>query len=88
MPTQEGQICRIINPMADELPDDVYLVVEDPSPYRDDANIYVANLRGLQRNIKSPLSTPRKAVKKNELTVVAVSLEELVASWNDRDHAR
>jgi hypothetical protein len=82
MPTKEGQICRILTPEADEHHEDIYVLTEDPAPFDADDNIYVVNLKDLQRNIKTPYLTTPIPVLKKELIVVANSLEEYVLSWN------
>jgi len=83
IPKTEGQICKIMNPLPDENPEDVYIVVEDPSVFDEDENIYIVNLKDLQRNVHSPLITPQVSIAKNELTVIAENLEEYIKSWND-----
>ena len=83
-PTKQGQICKIINPYPDENPEETYLVTEDISEYTDDAIIYVVSLTDLQRNVANPTLTPRKAVAKSELTVVAEDLVSFVESWNKK----
>lgn len=83
-PTRQGQICKIIKPFPDENPAEAYLITEDVSNHNDDAIIYVVSLTDLQRNISNPLLTPRKAVAKGELTVIANSLGEYVESWNSQ----
>lgn len=81
-PEKQGQICKIINPMPDENPEETYLITEDVGGYSDDAIIYVVSLTDLQRNISNPTLCPRKAVTKSELTVVADDLTSFVESWN------
>jgi hypothetical protein len=46
-PVSAGQICKIITPLANENPEDVYIISEDPTPFDFDDTIYVANLRDL-----------------------------------------
>ena len=82
IPTKEGQICKLLNPMEDEDPSDVYIVVEDPEPFDADDNIYVVNLKDLQRNSTMPELTPQIAVLKNDLTVIGNNLNEYIKSWN------
>jgi hypothetical protein len=82
IPFRAGQICKLLNPIADENPLDVYIVSEDPELLEADETIYITNLRDLQRNITNPLAAPQIAVTKNELTVVADSLETYISSWN------
>jgi len=82
IPVKEGQICKIINPQADEHPDDVYVLTEDPAPFDAEDIIYVVNLKDLQRNIKTPSLTTQVPVLKKELIVVADNLENYVLSWN------
>jgi hypothetical protein len=81
-PTQQGQICQILTPMADENPSDVYIIAEDPSPFDLDDDIYIVNLRDLQRNINNPSITSQFPVPKSELNVIAENLEDYVKSWN------
>ena len=81
-PTKQGQICKIIKPFPDENPEETYLITEDVAEYSDDAIIYVVSITDLQRNIANPTLTPRKAVTKSELTVVADDLTSYVESWN------
>jgi len=83
IPTNEGQICRLVNPLADENPEEVYIVGEDPSVYDEDDTIYVVSLKELQRNIHNPALTPQIPVPKNELYVVAENLEVYIESWNN-----
>ncbi len=82
LPTKQGQIVKIINPCPDEKPAEAYLVTEDVSVYSDDATIYIVSLTDLQRNISTPALTPRKAIKKSEVTVLADDLTAYVQSWN------
>jgi hypothetical protein len=82
IPQKEGQICKIINPLDDESPDDVYIVAEDPQPYGPDDNIYVVNLKDLQRNISTPLLVQQTAIPKNELAVIANDIDSYIQSWN------
>lgn len=53
-----GEICRIVNPLDDEIPEDVYIIAEDPAPFDPEDEIYVVNLRDLQRHIKNPSAAP------------------------------
>ena len=71
------------NPLDDESPLDVYIVAEDPTPFDLQENIYVVNLRDLQRNIKNPLSSPQIAIQKSDLNVIAADLEEYIKRWNN-----
>lgn len=82
LPTKQGQICKIIDPFPDENPAETYLITEDLSEYSDDAIIYVISLSDLQRNVANPTLSPRKAVTKSELTVIADDLTSYVDSWN------
>jgi len=81
-PEHEGQVCRIINPFADEIPEEVYVLVEDPSPFDSSDVVYVVNLNDLQRNIHYPMNCEQLAVAKNELHVIAESLKDYIESWN------
>ncbi len=83
IPTKQGQICKITDPLPDENPAEVYIITEDVSIYNDDAIIYVVSITDLQRNISNPALSPRKAVTKSELTVVAEDLTSYVESWNN-----
>ncbi len=82
IPTKQGQICKLVKPFPDENPAETYLILEDPSDYGENAIIYVVSLTDLQRNISNPALSPRKAVTKSELTVVAQDLPSYVESWN------
>lgn len=82
IPQKEGQICKIINPLEDESPDDVYIVAEDPQPYGLDDNIYVVNLKELQRSISNPQFAPQVAIPKNELVVIANDIDSYIRTWN------
>jgi hypothetical protein len=82
IPSHAGQICELLNPAADADPLDVYIVTEDPEPFGAEETIYVTSLKDLQRNIHHPLTAPKIAVAKKELSVVADSLEAYISSWN------
>jgi len=82
VPTKQGQICKITSTYPDEHPAETYLVLEDLTPYSNDAIIYVVSITDLQRNAANPTLSPRKAVTKSELTVVAEDLTSYVESWN------
>lgn len=82
IPKTEGQICKIITPLPDEDPEDVYIVAEDPAVFDEDDNIYIVNLKHLQKNVHNPSLTPQISIAKNELTVIAENLEEYIHSWN------
>lgn len=81
-PSAIGQICKIISPLEDENPNDVYIVTEDPKPFDLDDSIYVSNLRDLQKNQHAPLFTPQHAIAKRDLAVIAENIEDYIASWN------
>jgi len=81
-PTKQGQICKLVKPYPDENPAETYIILEDVSDYADNAIIYVVSITDLQRNISNPALSPRKAVTKSELTVVAQDLITYVESWN------
>ncbi len=83
-PTKQGQICKIIEPSYGENPSEAYIVTEDVSSYNDDAIIYVVSITDLQRNISNPTLSPRRAIPKGELTVVAEDLTSFVESWNHK----
>ena len=82
LPSRQGQIVKLTHPLPDEHPLETYLILEDLASYADDAIIYVVSITDLQRNIANPLLSPRKAVTKSELTVVAEDLTSYVESWN------
>jgi hypothetical protein len=82
MPQRQGQVCRILNPLEDENPEDVYLVVEDPEPYGPEDMVYAVNLKELQRHVKKPQFAPQMAIAKNGLEVVADNLEAYIKGWN------
>jgi len=83
VPTKQGQICKLVKPYPDENPAETYLILEDLSEYADNAIIYVVSITDLQRNAANPNFSPRKAVTKSELTVVAEDLTSYVESWNN-----
>ena len=82
IPSKQGQIVKLTNPLPDENPAETYLILEDLTSYADDAIIYVVSITDLQRNVANPALSPRKAVTKSELTVVAEDLTSYVQSWN------
>lgn len=82
IPSKQGQICKLINPMPDENPLETYIITEDLSGKSDDATIYVVSITDLQRNIANPTMAPKKATTKSELSVVAEDLTSYVDSWN------
>lgn len=84
IPTKQGQICKLVNPYPDENPAETYIILEDVSEYADNAIIYVVSITDLQRNLATPTLSPRKAVTKSELTVVADDLISLAQSWNEQ----
>ena len=81
-PSKQGQIVKLTSPMPDENPAETYLILEDLSSYSDDAIIYVVSITDLQRNISNPSLSPRKAVTKSELILIAEDLTSYVESWN------
>ena len=81
-PSKQGQICKINNPLPDENPLETYIVTEDLSGCSNDTVTQVVSITDLQRNISNPLSSPRRAVKIGELTMVAEDLTSYVESWN------
>lgn len=82
IPTKQGQICKLVEPFSDENPREAYIILEDLTPYTNNAIIYVVSLTDLQRNAANPTLSPRKAVTKSELTVIAHDLTSYVESWN------
>jgi len=82
LPAKQGQIVKLRNPTGNENRAETYLILEDLDKYADDAIIYVVSITDLQRNISNPALSPRKAVTKSELTVVAEDLTSYVESWN------
>lgn len=85
MPSLQGQICKIINPLADENPEDVYIISEDPTPFEFGDSIYVTNLKDLQRNLSNPQFTPQMAINKGDLKVIADDLESYVSDLNMKE---
>jgi len=83
-PTRAGQICRIACPLEDEDPHEVFIVAEDPSPFSNEDDIYIVNLKDLQRNISAPQQASQIAVQKKDLTVIAEDIAAYVDSWNER----
>jgi hypothetical protein len=82
IPSQAGQICRLVNPREDENPDDVFIVTEDPQPFEAEDEIDVVKLKDLQRNLHKPEFAPRLSFPKNELMVIAADLAGYIQSWN------
>lgn len=82
LPTQKGQICKIKDPLADEHPEDVYIITEDLSPFEIDEDIFVANLKDVQNNQNAPVLIPQIAIEKGDLTVIADDLQAFINSWN------
>jgi hypothetical protein len=82
-PSAAGQICKVLNVLADENPEDVYIVAEDPSVFDDDENIFVVDLNDLQRNARNPEFAPQISIPKNGLAVIANNLEDYIKSWNE-----
>lgn len=80
IPQKEGQICKIINPLNDESPDDVYIVAEDPRPYGPDDNIYVVNLKDLQRKISTLILVQQNAILENKLAVIPNDINSYIQS--------
>ena len=74
IPSKQGQIVKLTNPLPGENPAETYLILEDLASYADNAIIYVVSITDLQRNITNPTLAPRKAVIKSELTVIAEDL--------------
>jgi hypothetical protein len=83
LPSQAGEICQILHPMDDENPDDVYIIAEDPAPFDLEDELYIVNLRDLQRNVNNPSFAPQIQVVKSDLNVIAANLEEYIKSWNN-----
>jgi hypothetical protein len=82
IPSKQGQIVKLTNPLPDENPAETYLILEDLDNYSDNAIIYVVSITDLQRNIANPSLSPRKAVTKSELTLVAQDLTNYIQSFN------
>jgi hypothetical protein len=59
VPTHAGQICKIVRPLEDEDPDELYIVAEDPLPFGPEDTIYIVSLKELQRSINAPLIAAR-----------------------------
>jgi hypothetical protein len=83
LPSKPGQICRLLHPEADEKPEEVYILAEDPKPFGPNDRIYVVGLKELQRNAGHPGLAERIAVEKSGLSVVADDLEAYIRSWNE-----
>jgi hypothetical protein len=84
IPETIGQLCIIRAALADEDPNEVYLVIEDPSVFDDNDTIYVVSLKELQRNVHHPLDTGQVAVTKSDLLVIADSLEDYARLLNEQ----
>ena len=82
IPTKQGQICNITNPLPGENPSETYIIIDDVSMNPDEATINIVSITELQRHSANPALTPRKAIKKSELTVIAADLATYVQSWN------
>lgn len=82
IPTMQGQVVKLTNPMSGDNPAEAYLILEDLTSYANNAIIYVVSITDLQRNITNPALSPRKAVTKSELTVVAHDLTSYIESFN------
>ncbi len=83
MPTKVGQVCKIINPNSDENPNEVYIIREDPAPYPPERQLYVISFSDFLRLARKQDRFPNIIkVEKNQLEVIADSIEEYVASWN------
>ncbi|BAU51883.1 hypothetical protein [Mucilaginibacter gotjawali] len=85
MPTQPGQICKIVSAIPDLEAEEVFIVTENPADFEDEDEIRVVSLTQLQRNIGNPDNAERISVAKNELVVVAENLEAYVKSWNVKE---
>jgi len=83
MPARPGQICKIVSDVADQEPEEVYIVAEDPADFDSDEDILVVNLKDLQRNVRNPENAERLPVRKDELVVVAEDLEGYIKTWNE-----
>jgi hypothetical protein len=82
MPTRQGQIVVIFNPMPDEDPREQYMVADDPSPYPLDRKILLYSITEIQRTKHSggvPFGT---SVQIQDLHVVGEDLKTWVESWN------
>jgi hypothetical protein len=51
VPTSAGQICKVINPMDDENPEDVYVLTEDPTPFEAEDSLYFVNIKVYGLNV-------------------------------------
>ena len=81
VPTRQGQICKITNPLPDENPAEAYIITEDVSG-DGDVLLHVVSLTDLQRHISNPALTPCKAIMRSEFTLIAEDLTRFVESWN------
>ncbi|WP_162276916.1 hypothetical protein [Mucilaginibacter pedocola] len=78
-----GQICQISNLNTNENSTDVYIITEDPAPFKEGDEIRIVKLRDLQRSIRNPSAAPHITVRKSDLNVIADNLEEYIKSWNN-----
>jgi len=84
LPTKQGQIVVIANPLPDEDPNEQYLVAEDPSPYGVDKKILLYSITEIQRSQAKggiPFGT---SVQIGDLHVIGENLEAWVESWNNK----
>jgi hypothetical protein len=79
----KGRFAGFLIPTPTKNPEDIYIIAEDPSPFEADDDIYVVNLKDLQRNIKNPIFCQQIPIAKNELGVVADNLQDYIKSLNE-----
>ncbi|SHF53637.1 hypothetical protein [Flavisolibacter ginsengisoli] len=82
IPTKQGQIVVICNPLQDEDPNEQYMIAEDPSPYPPERQILLYSVTQILRSNASgtlPLGT---SVQISDLHVVGEDLKTWVEGWN------
>jgi hypothetical protein len=82
LPTKEGQICEIIDPITGQKSEDVFIVIDNPLQFSNNDKIRVVALNDLQRNTTNPDMAERILIPKNTLNMLAEDLTSYVESWN------
>ena len=82
IPTKRGQICKLIDPLPDDNPNERFLILEDLDQYADNTMIFVVSLIDLQKHIANPSAAPLKSVMKKDLTVIAQDFDQYFAAGN------
>ncbi len=82
IPTKRGQICKLIDPLPDDNPNETFLILEDLGQYADNSTIYVVSLADLQKHSADPSQAPLRSVLKKDLTVIAQDFDQFFASFN------